>query len=93
MAAALTDGNRSVRLSAAMALGEIGPDAAPALSSLLRLVTAEDSEAQASVVCSMVSICEKSAPAAQMLRELLEATGEPVRGSAATALRRVTGLD
>ena len=93
LTAALADSDRYVRISAATTLGEVGSDAAAAMPSLFRLVISEDTDAQTHFVDAVVAICQYSTPAVQMLQELLGASGDQVRGSAARALRRAARLD
>lgn len=85
LTAALADSDRYVRISAATTLGEVGSDAAAAMPSLFRLVISEDTDAQTHFVDAVVAICQYSTPAVQMLQELLGASGDQVRGSAARA--------
>lgn len=88
----LADSNRDFRQGAANALGEIGADATAAVPLLFGLVLTEDTETQTTIVEAVVKICEKSPSAAQVLRELLTASGDQLQGSAAIALREAARL-
>jgi HEAT repeat protein len=93
----LADMDFHVRKSAARALGGIGAASAPAIPLLFQLAVAAsapaDAEAQTDYLGAMANICQESPPAVQMLRKLLEESGDQRRGFLRVALRRMAGLE
>jgi HEAT repeat protein len=85
----LKDENSGVRMSAAYALGQIGPDAKAALPALMRLLEDKSSEARGSAAEAVARIAPAEKTTIPALTHLLRDDDLSVRRPAAFALARI----
>jgi hypothetical protein len=93
LAGALTDANKTVRLTAVYALERYGPQAASAVNALSKAIGDAEPRMRRGAVNALASIGARARPAASELVKALSDKSAEVRAAAAAALGRLGGLD
>ncbi len=91
LVAALRDDDGSVRARVAQAIGEIGPDAAPAVSALVTLLTDSDEGSRNSACIALYGIGPVAKGALPALRKSLSDPSADVRRFAQRAIEKIEG--